>query len=144
MLRVSSFFSLVFLLCFTLSSNAIAGAPVKKPENPALKGLPHFASFKEIIVPIIKRGRLIRTIGVVIELEVANEKDIEKIDKVRPLLRHQFIMSLSKIGRRLRPNHEVNLFLIKESFQKTCDHLLGKGFVKAILIKSELSLTHPH
>ena len=85
--------------------------------------IPHFVDFKPLVVPIIYKGKLIGNIGIIVSLEVRNEKnELLVIDK-KISIRNAFLRDMRLATRNFDGSQMLDLTEIKIRFQKSCDRI---------------------
>ena len=101
-----------------------------------IPGAPAFIDMQPIVLPVIEGKNVTRQVGVLLTVELAEGHVSDDVEEKRRELTDAFITELYRIyGWRSGADRVVNETLVKRRLQGTADRILGKGVVRAVLIR---------
>lgn len=134
---------LAFTLCLSspLTHHAWAnggehgGGEGKEGEKEEPKG-PQFISIAPMSIPIIKNGKVVQSLFLVIALEVENNEKAEAVNAYMPLLRDAYLSGLyGTLQDRGQGTNLVDMNFVRAKLEEANNKVLPPETVKSILIQ---------
>lgn len=132
-------------MCGAVALLALPAAPAlavdreKGVKGRHVDGVPDFVDIQPIILPVIERNTVTRQVGIVVTLELAQGEHANVVEPKRRQLTDAFIRELHTLyAWRSGDRRVADEQLIKRRLLLIADAVLGRGIVRAILVKQLL------
>jgi len=97
---------------------------------------PVYVEMEPLTAPFIRDGRFAQYVVLVVNLEVANEKNAERIQARMPELRDAFVTELHTLAALRPPDQKlINLARIKARLLAGANRVMGNGVVRDVLVQ---------
>lgn len=97
---------------------------------------PVYVEMEPLTAPFIRDGRFAQYVVLVVNLEVANEKNAERIQARMPELRDAFVTELHALAALRPPDQKlINLARIKARLLAGANRVMGSGVVRDVLVQ---------
>jgi len=108
----------------------------EKGANELIPGIAVFIDLRPITLPVIEGNRVTRQVGILLTIELAEGHLKQEATEKDHELTDAFISELYRLyGARAGANRVVDEKLLKIRLQATADRVLGRGVVRAVLIR---------
>ncbi|MFP6742962.1 MAG: hypothetical protein VCD33_15275 [Alphaproteobacteria bacterium] len=119
--------------------SAPAGEPGGVDDIPAMgsvEGQPVYVELGALTAPFVRNGKFAHYVVLIVNLEVGDQDDIDKVRAFMPRLRDAFVVDLHNLATIRNPDQGlINMRRVKSMLKKTTLEVLGPNVVHDVLVQ---------
>jgi flagellar FliL protein len=101
-----------------------------------LEGQPLFIELDPLTAPFVRDGKFAHYVVLVVNLEVVNKDDLDKVRELLPRLRDAFVTELHTMATMRNPDQAmINIRRVKSRLLASADAVFGAGVVRSVLVQ---------
>ncbi len=102
----------------------------------SIEGQPLFIELDPLTAPFVRDGKFAHYVVIVVNLEVVNKDDFDKVRGLLPRLRDAFVTELHTMATMRNPDQAmINMRRVKSRLLASADAVLGEGVVRGVLVQ---------
>lgn len=106
------------------------------PPMGSVEGQPVYVELGALTAPFVRDGKFAHYVVLIVNLEVGDQDDIDKVRMFMPRLRDAFVMDLHNLAAVRNPDQGlINMRRVKSMLQKTTLEVLGPNVVYDVLVQ---------